>query len=84
MMGRKARTITINGITKTISQWEAATGVSYHTITKRLRQGYTGEMLIAPVYQCYAGKLTDAETDTDADEKAVNELWHGRWIYQGG
>ena len=41
--------VTINGITKTISQWADETGICYATICRRLQLGWQGEDLLKPI-----------------------------------
>ncbi len=45
---RKNVFLSVNGITKTISEWAKETGVSYSTISWRYKQGVTGIDLIKP------------------------------------
>lgn len=40
---------TIGGVTRTLAEWAALTGIVYQTLRKRQRSGVTGEALIAPV-----------------------------------
>ena len=42
------RMITINGETKTLSEWSEASGISVASISLRLKAGYSGNDLIAP------------------------------------
>lgn len=50
--------LTINGVTRTASQWSKATGISSATILKRVEHGYTEEELIKPTGTIYR---TDAK-----------------------
>lgn len=45
---RDNRLITINGVTKTLTEWARDCGVNRKTIDKRLRIGWEGESLISP------------------------------------
>lgn len=45
--------VTINGITKTISQWSEISGVSAATISKRIEHGFDGTDLIVPTGSIY-------------------------------
>lgn len=84
-MSQKQISITINGVTKTIRQWADEYGLTVGMLRGRIRRGLTGEILLVPKSAIYAGKLIDgADEDKDADEKAVHELWNGKWMYQGG
>ena len=41
------RLVTVNGETKTISQWAECTGIKYDTIWRRVKRGKTGSDVIA-------------------------------------
>jgi hypothetical protein len=45
---RNNQHVTINGITKTYSEWARVAGVSKSTISHRVSKGMTGEAVIAP------------------------------------
>ncbi len=54
--GRKSQTLTLNGVTKTLSEWSICTGLAINTIRSRLRLGFPIEEALRP------GKLTNAGT----------------------
>jgi hypothetical protein len=45
--GKKAKLYTVNGVSKTLSDWAVSSGISYRTLSVRLRKGYTMEAAIA-------------------------------------
>ncbi|MDX0833995.1 hypothetical protein GOD82_29710 [Sinorhizobium medicae] len=56
--GFKSRTLTFNGVTKTVSEWSSETGISINTINGRLRAGLPIEEVLKP------GKITTADRAT--------------------
>ncbi|MDX0605412.1 hypothetical protein GOD78_30285 [Sinorhizobium medicae] len=56
--GFKGRTLTFNGVTKTVSEWSSETGISINTINGRLRAGLPIEEVLKP------GKITTADRAT--------------------
>lgn len=56
--GFKGRTLTFNGVTKTVSEWSSKTGISINTINGRLRAGLPIEEVLKP------GKITTADRAT--------------------
>lgn len=53
---RRNRFLTINGITRTISQWANESNISSHTIRRRIKKGITGHHLIMPSYTYSVGR----------------------------
>jgi hypothetical protein len=45
---RNGRFITINGVTKNLSEWARESGIDKVTIFSRLKMGWTGERLLSP------------------------------------
>jgi hypothetical protein len=46
---RKTRHVTINGVTRTISEWAEITGIKRDTISHRVMDGWEGDKIIMPV-----------------------------------
>lgn len=44
---RTNRFVTVNGVTRTVSEWSKATGLSYRAITARLNRGWPAELAVS-------------------------------------
>lgn len=49
---RRNNIVTINGVTKTVTEWSEESGINRNTLDQRLRSGITGEDLLAPLKLC--------------------------------
>ena len=45
--GRKAQLYTVNGVSKTLTEWATGAGLSVHTLAQRIRKGRTMEAALA-------------------------------------
>lgn len=61
---RNNHRITINGITKTITEWSKISGISIHTIESRIRYGWKSSDLLKPVGLYEKNKQRDRDPKT--------------------
>ena len=64
----KSSLLTINGITKSTTEWAKETGVDAETISRRLRSGYSEEELFQPVKPAPHYSFNEKYFDTIDDE----------------
>ena len=72
--------VTINGVTKTISQWSELSGVSSPTILKRIEHGFSDADLIVPTGTIYRGQSKKRTSykhlvTINGETKSITE-WH--------
>lgn len=54
---RQYRTLTVNGETRTLTEWAKITGLSYNLIETRIRRGKKGHEVIKPKRRTDNGQL---------------------------
>lgn len=69
--------LTIDGVTKCVSEWAEIKGVKYNTLRSRLRYGFTGDALFAPPLDRNSYVTIDGTTKTLkewADRAGISRL----------
>lgn len=68
---RKNIFLTINGETRTLSEWQRFSKISHYAFYKRYREGIRGEELIKPTRKSYRGKIVQKDLNDN-----IIKIWN--------